>query len=381
LVTYDLAVIGAGPAGATAALAALQARPGLSVVLLDRADFPRDKACGDGVAPHVIDVLAGLGCPDVVSDRVPVSRLHLQRGSLTVTRSMHRPAWVVPRSVFDVRLVEAAQEAGAMLRRHRVRSLRVGTDSVSLDGALAAKTVIGADGAHSVVRRTLGLRQPRMALALRGYAPTPSHRRAEQVIVFSGSRRPSYAWSFDRGDGFANIGYGELLARRGTAPSRARLTARLESLLPGATVNATDWRGHHLPLSDVVWRHPPGRVLLAGDAAGLVNPLTGEGIYYAVATGSLAGRAAADAVALDDAAAAGERYRRQTRALLARHLRHTALASRLITRSGVLDAGFRAAARDQQVFDDLVEIGLGRGLLTPALLRGLVRARVDGAPL
>jgi flavin-dependent dehydrogenase len=144
---------------------------------------------------------------------------------------------------------------------------------------------------------------------------------------------------------------------------------RLEALLPGSTDAGTAWRAHHLPLSSWTWPHPDGRVLLAGDAAGLVNPLTGEGIYYAVATGLLAGRGAAAAVR--DGIPPGADYRRATRTLLARHLRHTAAAAGL-TRSGrVLDAGIRAAAVDQRVFDDLVEIGLGRGLITPAIVRGL----------
>jgi flavin-dependent dehydrogenase len=207
-----------------------------------------------------------------------------------------------------------------------------------------------------------------MALAIRGYAPPAGDRRAEQVIAFGTGPRPSYAWSFDRGDGLANVGYGELLASN-RSPTRAVLMQRLEALLPGSTDAGTAWRAHHLPLSSWTWPHPDGRVLLAGDAAGLVNPLTGEGIYYAVATGLLAGRAAAAAVR--DGMPPGATYRRASRALLAWHLRHTAAAAGL-TRSGrVLDAGIRAAAADQRVFDDLVEMGLGQGLITPAIVRGL----------
>ena len=70
---WDLVVVGAGPAGSAAALSALRARPGASVLLLDRADFPRDKSCGDGIAPHVLDVLARLGVEDVVADHRPVA--------------------------------------------------------------------------------------------------------------------------------------------------------------------------------------------------------------------------------------------------------------------------------------------------------------------
>ncbi len=363
-------MVGAGPAGAATALGALAAEPGLSVLLLDRHDFPRDKACGDGIAPHVFDLLAEVGVTGLVDDRTPVRRLALRRGPLQVSRFMERSAWVVPRMVFDQRLVEAAQTAGAELRRHRVRAVEAGQSSVRVDD-FEARTVVGADGAHSVVGRAVGAKAGPTALALRGYAPTPLARAAQQLIVFGTVRQPSYAWSFDRGDGWSNVGYGELLSPEQTHPTRADLLAQLEVLLPGATSGGTDWRGHHLPLSTWSWRPQPGRVLLAGDAAGLINPMTGEGIYYAVATGLLAGRAAAAAARRDDGGA-GSEYRRLTGKLLARHLRHTALAARL-TRSGrVLDAGIRAATADQRVFDDLVEIGLANGHLRPRTVRGLL---------
>ncbi|QIK65896.1 geranylgeranyl reductase family protein [Nocardioides sp. HDW12B] len=390
-VVHDLVVVGSGPAGAATALGALAVDPDLSVLLLDRADFPRDKSCGDGVAPHVLDLLAEVGVTGLLDDRVPVTRLRLRRGDLGVDRPMTRPAWVVPRRVLDARLLDAALGAGARWERRRVRDLVVGDDGVVLDGEVAGRLTVGADGAHSVVRRALGRPDGPRALAIRGYAPTPAERRGGQTIVFGDSRQPSYAWAFDCGDGTSNVGYGELLTTRRDPPTRRQLLEQLEHLLPGTTADAVDWRGHHLPLSTARPLRPAhGRVLLAGDAAGLVNPLTGEGIYYAVATGLLAGRAAAEA--LRDAGsdgprarataetAAGATYTRRVRRLLARHLRHTALAARLSLNGRVLDAGLRASARDQRVFDDLVELGLARGTLTPTLSRGLATSLLGRTP-
>lgn len=380
---HDLVVVGAGPAGAATALGALATDPSLSVLLLDRAEFPRDKSCGDGVAPHVLDLLAGVGVTGLLDDRVPVTRLRLRRGGLGVDRAMARPAYVVPRRVLDARLVDAARAAGARLERRRVRDVVANEDGVTLDGEVSGRLVVGADGAHSVVRRAVGLADGPRALAIRGYAPTPPEGVGTQTITFGDSRQPSYAWAFDCGDGTSNVGYGELLTARRAAPTRRQLLEQLEHLLPGATTDAGDWRGHHLPLS--TWRplRPGhGRVLLAGDAAGLINPLTGEGIYYAVATGLLAGRAAAETLAAGQGSAAGATYTRRVRRLLARHLRHTALAARLSLHDRVLDAGLRASARDQRVFDDLVELGLARGTLTPTLARGLASSlagRAGGA--
>jgi len=121
--------------------------------------------------------------------------------------------------------------------------------------------------------------------------------------------------------------------------------------------SVTDLRAHLLPLST---RRPPpgrGRLLLAGDALSLINPFTGEGIFYAVLSGSLAGAAA---LAGPEHAAAA--YTRALRQRLGRHLRHSGLATRLTQRPRVVDAAVRAASRNQQVFTRMVDLGLGDGV-------------------
>jgi geranylgeranyl reductase family protein len=371
--TWDVVVVGAGPAGSAAALGALSQDPTLSVLLLDRSTFPRDKSCGDGIAPHVLDALSAVGAADVVDDWTPIHQLELSHGDVRVEGRMEREVHVVPREVFDARLVERAVAAGAVLRRHRVTS--VALDPVLVSGELRAGVVIGADGAHSLVRESvLGKRREPRALAIRGYAPTTPELRGRQVIRYGDRRQPSYAWAFDRGDGLANVGYGELLPGedKGRQPSRQLLLDQLEALIPGAAATGTGWRGHHLPLSGWRWDQPDGPVLLAGDAAGLVNPMTGEGIYYAVATGIAAGRTAARAVAARRPEGAGAQHRRVVRRLLGTHLRHTFVASRLSRSPAVVDAGIRAAGHDRHVFDTLVELGLGDGRIDPRLVRGLL---------
>lgn len=357
---WDVAIVGAGPAGAAAALRALQLRPTASVLLLDRAGFPRDKPCGDGVAPHALDVVSWLGLTGVAAGYAPLRRLRLRSpGGQTVSGPMRRPAYVVPRRVLDDRLVQAAAGRGAQLVRHVVRRVQPLQRRVVLDGQIAARAVVAADGANSVVRRQLGLAPNgarHLAVAIRGYAPAPDGP-PEQLIAMTRDGWPAYAWSFPIGDGSANVGYGEVL--RNGPISRQRLLDRMHELLPGLPgASATDLRAHHLPLSSRRPRHPDGRVLLAGDAASLINPFTGEGIFYAVLSGALAGEAALRG------AAAGQAHRRMLRRHLGAHLRDTTLVAALAQRPWVVDAGMRAAARDRAVFDDLVELGLGRGRLT-----------------
>ncbi len=363
---WDVVVVGGGPAGAAAALSALGT--GASVLVLDRADFPRDKVCGDGIAPEALDVLAGLGVDvaTITAGYAPAPRLSLRSpGGAVVERATHRPSSVVPREVFDARLLAAALDRGAGFRRHVVRSVRPGPDGVDVDGVLTAGVLVGADGAESVVRRALGLprnRDDRMAVALRGYAPELPGQAGTQVLVTTEQRWPAYAWSFPLGDGRANVGYGELVNGGAT---RAALVEGLQRLLPG--VQPQGLRAHRLPLSTGRPRQPDGRVLLAGDAASLVNPMTGEGIFYAVLSGALAGSAAAAG------AGAGALHRRALRRRLGAHHRSASAASAISRWPVVMDAAFRAAAADQRVFDDVVALGLADGRLTPRTLAAAAR--------
>lgn len=381
--TWDLVIVGAGPAGAAAALGALELAPDMRVLLLDRADFPRDKACGDGIAPHVLDVLRSVGVGDLTDGWTPLERLELSQGEHQVTGRLARPVWVIPREVLDARLVEHAVARGAVLRRHRVSTVSRVRGRVVLDRRIEAHVVIGADGAQSVVRSAVVDAGGRpQALAIRGYSPTADFRRGRQIIRYGDRRQPSYAWAFDRGDGLSNVGYGEFVDNHRTTGdeplTRAIMLEELDRLLPGSVEDGVGWRAHHLPLSGWRWRQPEGPVLLVGDAAGLVNPMTGEGIYYAVATGVLAGRVASEALAAGTTEAAGAEHRAAVRQLLGRHLKHTWVASRLTRSPALVDAGIRAAGRRQHTFDSLVEIGLGDGRITPRLAAGLAAALVAG---
>jgi geranylgeranyl reductase family protein len=364
-------VVGAGPAGAAAALHARQLRPDASVLLVDKAAFPRDKPCGDGIAPHGVDELRRLDATAAVAGYEPLRRLRLRspRGA-EAARDCTRPNWVIPRAVFDARLVELAVARGVELRQERVRSVDERGGEVVVNGHWRAPAVVGADGANSSVRRLLGLAENPpgdLAIAVRGYAPDPPGER-EQFIAWTAGGRPAYVWSFSIGDGRANVGYG--LLRRHFGGTRAELHERLGELLPGSLAEPGSLRTHHLPLSTRRPRPGHGRVLLAGDAASLINPLSGEGIYYALASGRLAAAAAF----APGPAPTGVRYERALRAELGRHLRHASIAARALRLPGVLEAGIAATGRSQAAFDTLVEIGLGQARITPGLLARLATA-------
>ena len=368
---WDLIVVGAGPAGAAAALRAKQNRPQARVLLLDRAEFPRDKVCGDGIAAQAVSALGelGVGRDEVVADSPRCDRLELRSpAGRSVDRMLRESVYVIPRQVFDARLVTAAVARGVVLGRQRVRRVVPGPDRVELDDGLAASVVIGADGAESTVRRQLGIAMTggdRTAVAIRAYARDLPGRGDRQLITMSRRGWPAYAWSFPTGFGRSNVGFGQLIGDR--PPTRTQLLEGLRALLPDLG-ELTDVRGHRLPLSPGRPRVRNGRVLLAGDALSLINPLSGEGIYYAIRSGMMA----ADAATAGAGAEAGQRYRELLRHRLGRHLRHTTALSAAIARwPALVDAGVAAARRRAGPFDDLVDLALGEGLITPRLLRAL----------
>ena len=366
---WDVVVAGGGPAGCAAAARILQSRPGARLLVLDRADFPRDKVCGDGIAAQVFAALAEVGIDraELTAGYSPSRNLRLNspRGR-TVERSMPDEGFVIPRLVFDDRLLQAVRSRGAVFRQHTVRRVQVDPDAVVIDGTMACEVLIGADGAESTVRRAVGFAPHRpgtVAVAIRGYAPEFSHQHGAQIITMTQHSWPAYAWSFPVGGGLANVGYGEVSA--GAGVTRAALLTRMHHLLPG--LGPIDVRGHRLPLSTDRPPVRPGRVLLAGDALSLINPLSGEGIYYAVRSGMAAGDAALSGQR------AGDLYRKLLRQQLGTHLRHTTILARLVKWSALIDAGVEAARRDQGAFDDLAALALADGRITRRLIRGLRR--------
>jgi menaquinone-9 beta-reductase len=306
---FDAVVVGAGPAGSVAAL--VLARAGARVALADKASFPRDKACGDLVGPRGVQVLADLGLrvPDAGqgSDMLAVgpsgrrSRLPAYPG-----RSYPGHGIIVPRRALDHALREAAVQAGAEPVRARITAVETGRAGrvdavVASDGQrLAGDVVIAADGALSPVARLAGMLDPEAALwgfAIRGYVPAEVPLPLLVLLDASPWRiYPGYGWLFPGADGQANVGIGiGLGSSRGQAPLRGDLD-RLVALLtrrgdlhgdarPGPVI------GGWLRMGGTGTPPAAGNVLLAGDAAGLINPLQGEGIGPAMVSARLAAEA------------------------------------------------------------------------------------------
>jgi len=352
---WDLIVVGAGPAGSAAALAALRAKPAARVLLLDRARIGRDKVCGDGIAPHAVAELATLGVDAVRADEHVGEVRLVGPGGGDAGAVTSNPGYVVPRRVFDERLLTEAIAAGAEFAVEKVSSVTQDSALVTVNEIWRAPIVIGADGANSAVRRAVGQPANRgrsLAVAIRGYAPTPPALARELTIRWDSQRDGGlcYAWAFPTADGTTNVGYG--MSAAAPEHSRARLVERLAELLPEYDLDGVALTGHTLPLTVSRPRPAVGRVLLVGDAASLINPFTGEGIYSAIASGAMAG-----AAAMGDAAASV--YSKQLARRFSRQHRQTTVLYRIIDYPAVLDTVIRGARHDSRLFDRLLDVGLG----------------------
>jgi menaquinone-9 beta-reductase len=301
---YDVIVVGAGPAGSIAAF--VLAKGGARVALVDKAGQGRDKACGDLVGPRGVRLLddLGLSMPGAraVGDMLvtgPTGRRVLLPARPGRTYPAH--AIVVPRARFDEYLRGAALDAGAVDIRARIAS--VGEGSVILDGGEVVHTdlIIGADGATSTTARTAGLVDQQRVLwgfAVRGYVPAE----VPLPVIALWNDQPrrgfsGYGWLFPGPDG-ANLGLGLGLGSSRLEASRAQrqldaFRSHLVNigLLESSVASPTRQLGGWLKMGLIGTRPSSGRVLLVGDAAGLVNPLQGEGIAQALASGHAAARA------------------------------------------------------------------------------------------
>jgi geranylgeranyl reductase family protein len=282
---FDVAVIGAGPAGSTAAyrLARAHAR----VLLIDKARFPRDKPCGGGLTMRAVRQLP-FSVEPVVEDRITRARCRLRYGPVIERESAQVLCLMTQRRLLDAFLVEQAAEAGADFRD----GVRVTVESdtrIRVDGEpVRVDAVIGADGANGVTARALGLGGSIVnGVALEGNLPYEELARDgwRGMLVLELATVPGgYGWIFPKGD-HVNVGVG------GWGEEGPRLRQHLRLLCEHYGIDLsrlTELRGHRLPMRRPQTVLARGRALLVGDAAGVLDPVSGDGIYEAFVTSRLA---------------------------------------------------------------------------------------------
>lgn len=325
----DVVIVGGGPGGAAAAHWCAAA--GLDTLVLEKATFPRDKVCGDGLTPRAVLQLQDMGLGDWLAGKHPNRGLRTQAHGITLELAWPAHSqfpsrgYVVRRTELDEVVARHAASGGATLRDGAevtapvvqdgiVRGVRVLDRSSGVESEVEARYVVLADGANSRVGRALGAVRDRtfpMGLAIRGYYASPMHddewiESALDVRDRHGDAMPGYGWVFPLGDGTVNVGIGLLSTFRDyksantnhmmdewlrTAPAHWHLD-------PDAAIGPV--RGGRLPMAGSVDPKVGPNWVAIGDAAGFINPFNGEGIDYAYETGRLAARLIAEAIETGD---------------------------------------------------------------------------------
>lgn len=302
MANYDLIVVGGGPAGATCARNAAQL--GLEVLVLEKDRHPRRKACGGGVTVRVREVL-GFDLSDVVERQIYGLRLYSPTGS-EIEHSRHEPSGLtVRREDFDALLLEKAKEAGAEVNEGSkvvdVIEESASVRAVTEDTAYTGHLLVGADGVNSIVGRKTGIqpgwKDDEVGLCIEASVPmeytdiSRIFNERSLIEVYFGPVLHGYAWAFPKKDE-VSLGIGVRVSKMLNLKDEwKRFIAGFEKR-HSVKCDLYDTTAARLPLRGRIRNTCSKRVMLVGDASGLVAPVTGEGIYYAIESGRIAAEVA-----------------------------------------------------------------------------------------
>jgi geranylgeranyl reductase family protein len=286
---YDAIVVGAGPAGASAAF--WLGKAGRQVLVLEKERLPRYKPCGGAVPRAVLEHFPFDFSP-VVEQWIDRVRFRFYNGAEVAADVPERSVAMVMRDHFDWHILRHAkvdvQDSSPVIA---LQQDKAGVEATTRSGeTFRARYLIGADGANSRVARLVGLRRgKRMGIAIEVEVPADDDRLAEYAntaLFILGAPPQGYLWVFPKA-GHLSVGIG---AMPGQTLTTIRESLHRETAQLGIQVDGTQQRAHPLPFHLRRESLHRGRVLLVGDAAGLIDPLFGEGIRHAVDSGCLAAR-------------------------------------------------------------------------------------------
>lgn len=309
---YDLVVIGGGPAGSSCAREA--ARKGLDVVLLEKRRIPRDKLCGGALSPRVMDAL-DFNLTPIVQHTINTAVVYSPSGRRFVVEKKDAKGFLVKRDELDALLLKEAKDAGVQVMDNTevisVEQAKKGVRVLSHGDSFKGHILVGADGVNSITARSLGMRYrwplDRIALCIAADIPLPSKEIARILTPDESTRNVAvelYPWALQHGYGWCfpkrdeiNLGLGYRL-KHGILNLReawVEFVRRFEHEKE-VRLDLSNQTAHRVPLAKFEKRLTTRRAMIVGDAAGLASPITGEGIYYAIRSGILAGQTAFEAV-------------------------------------------------------------------------------------
>jgi geranylgeranyl reductase family protein len=292
---FDTVVVGGGPAGST--LAYRLAGAGASVLVVDKARFPRDKPCGGGMTLRAVRQ-----CPvdpsPVVEEEVDVVELRFRYRDAVVRHAREPVVLMTQRRRLDALLLDAARESGAEVREGTSVEIEPGNTLALADGErVHADAIVGADGANGITARAVGLGAGIVhGVAYEGNVPYTAisrERYARRAVIELADIPGGYGWVFPKAD-HANVGVGAWQTEGPRIREHLQRVCEAHGLKPEALQSL---RGHRLPLRRPGTAIAGERALLVGDAAGLIDPVSGDGMYECFVSSQLAAEAILDLLA------------------------------------------------------------------------------------
>ena len=390
---YDVLIIGAGPAGANAAISYKNLNPDLMVGLVDKSVFPRDKSCGDAIGPGVISALKRFnnehildGEPQVVSTTLyGPDNIGIQNYIPQVKNKEDSIVYVIPRIDLDNRILDLAKESGVEVYEgysfvdftsNEDKSLNVTVKNENEDIEFSTKILIGADGANSRIRKKLNYKHNsdwHKAIAIRAYIDSPNYLEIfkERTLMFeiNVSADKGYAWAFPSKGNLLNIGIGVPVSvfKKDNLDINTLLDNFVSELEGRGVIveNIRKQKSYLLPFaSSRPKRNKDFNVALIGDASSMINPMSGEGIFYGMEAGYLLAKNTHHVIDSDRISHGIDRYEKEFTKRFRKHFLSCALARLILQSPFMTKRLLRIASRDQDTIDFVVELLFDEAYLT-----------------
>ena len=395
LKNFDVIIVGAGPAGSNTAISYKNLNPELNIGIFDKSQFPRDKSCGDAIGPGVINALKRFGNEHILDDEPEVisttlfgpKNIGIQNYIPEVQNKEDSVVYVIPRLDLDNRIFNLAKSLGVdSYEEYRYMGFQKNLDetisvtfknSAGTEETYITKLLVGADGANSRVRKDLNLNQNtdwHKAIAIRAYIDSPNYLEIfkERSLMFeiNVSALRGYAWAFPSKGTLINIGIGMPLSlfKKENKNINDMLDDFIKTLEGRGVIveNLRMEKSYMLPFASSRPKLAHDRVALVGDAGSMINPMSGEGIFYGMESGFLLAQSTHNLLNLSKEKInfGIKAYEKSFNKRFSKHYLSCALA-RLVLQSPFMTQRLLAvAAIDQHTIDFVVELLFDEARLT-----------------
>ena len=390
---YDVLIVGAGPAGSNAAISYKELNPSLRVGLIDKATFPRDKSCGDAIGPGVISALKRFNNEHILENEPQVvsttlygpDNIGIQNYIPEVKNKEDSIVYVIPRIDLDNRILNLAKDLDVdvteglsfvSFEEDTNKNILVKFKNKDEEFLFLTKLLVGADGANSRIRKQLNLKQNsdwHKAIAIRAYIDSPNYIEIfnERTLMFeiNVSAEKGYAWAFPSKGNLLNIGIGVPVSifkkdKLNINQLLKDFIAQLESR--GVIVeNIRKQKSYMLPFASSRPKLKKNiNIALIGDASSMINPISGEGIFYGMEAGYLLAKNTNELVRSEELSSGILKYEKEFSNRFRKHYLSCALARLILQSPFMTKRLLKVASKDQDTIDFVIELLFDEAYLT-----------------